>query len=428
VIRRITKGPLFAIGCLAAAFAQSPPRLTRAEAEQMALRNHPQVRSAALAAEAAQAATGEAQAALYPQVAAAFTSVGADHDSTLAAGTVQTSSLYSRVASGLTLSQLITDFGRTTNLAASARLRATAQQQAAANTRATVVEAVDQAYYQALSARSVLQIARAVVENRRLTLRQVQALAESSLKSTLDVSFAEVALSDAELALVRAENGVQAGRARLAASLGLSQAEQFELADEPLPPALEPDAETLVAQALRQRPDLAAMESNRAAAHRFAAAEGDLSRPTVSVVAVAGGLPATDPHLRGNYSAAGVNVSVPVLNGKLYAARRREAELRSQAADQDVEELEVEVAEQVRLAWLDADTASRALAVTARLVAQAEQSLRLAQLRYDNGLGSIVELNQAQVSQVAAEIAAASAKYEYLAKRAALAFAAGELP
>jgi outer membrane protein len=60
-------------------------------------------------------------------------------------------------------------------------------------------------------------------------------------------------------------------------------------------------------------------------------------------------------------------------------------------------------------------------------VRQAEQSLRLAQIRYDNGLGGIVELNQAQVSQVSAGIAAAGAKYEYLRSRAGLAFVMGVL-
>jgi outer membrane protein len=79
------------------------------------------------------------------------------------------------------------------------------------------------------------------------------------------------------------------------------------------------------------------------------------------------------------------------------------------------------------VAWLEATTAFRRLDVTARLVAQAEQSLRLAQTRYDNGLGSIVELNQAQLSQVSAEIAAAGAKYEYLSRRAALAIVTGGL-
>ncbi len=133
------------------------------------------------------------------------------------------------MAAGVTVSQLVTDFGRTANLAESAKLRASAQEQIVGNTRAAILIEVDQAYYQALAADTVLQVAQAVVENRRLTLRQVRALAQSSLKSTLDVSFAEVAVSEAELALFRAENDVQASRARLAAALGTTQTERFEL-------------------------------------------------------------------------------------------------------------------------------------------------------------------------------------------------------
>jgi outer membrane protein len=44
-----------------------------------------------------------------------------------------------------------------------------------------------------------------------------------------------------------------------------------------------------------------------------------------------------------------------------------------------VQDLSVKISEQVRLAWLEADTAFRRLDVTARLVAEAEQALRLAQ-------------------------------------------------
>jgi outer membrane protein len=67
------------------------------------------------------------------------------------------------------------------------------------------------------------------------------------------------------------------------------------------------------------------------------------------------------------------------------------------------------------------------LDVTARLVAQANEALRLAQARYNNGLGSIVELNEAQLSQTSAEIAAASAKYEYLGRRATLDYTIGAI-
>jgi outer membrane protein len=427
------KRPLLTIALLAVgptarlAIAQAPKRLTLSQAEQIALRNHPRISSASLLAEAAKSVITEARSPLYPVLSGNFTSVAAEHNSTLAAGTVQTSSLYSRVAAGITVSQLITDFGRTANLAESAKLRASAQEQVVGNTRAAILIEVDQAYYQALAADTVLKVAQAVVDNRRLSLRQVQALAQSFLKSTLDVSFAEVAVSEAELALFHAESDVLASRARLTAALGAAQTERFELTDEPLPPMLEPDPEAVVDQALKQRPDLAALRLSRDAAHRFARAERALSRPTVSLMGVAGDLPATDPRLHGTYSAAGVNVSVPVLNGKLYAARRGEAQLRAQASDRDVEDLTVRVSEEVRVAWLEANTAFRRLDVTARLVAQAEQSLRLAQTRYDNGLGSIVELNQAQVSQVSAEITAAGAKYDYLSRRAALTFVMGAL-
>ncbi len=75
-----------------------------------------------------------------------------------------------------------------------------------------------------------------------------------------------------------------------------------------------------------------------------------------------------------------------ILNGKLYAARQSESEFRAQALGRDVEALAVQVSEQVRVAWLEANTAFRRLDVTARLVAQAEESLRLAKVRFDSGL------------------------------------------
>ncbi len=273
---------LIAIGPLGRlVLAQAPIKLTLGQAEALAIRNHPRIAAAGLIAQAARSAVSESRAPLYPQFTGNFTGVGAEHSSTLAAGNVQTSSLYSRVAAGVTLSQLITDFGRTKNLVESAKSQAAAQDQNVGNTRAEILMGVDQTYYQALAAGAVLKVAQAVTENRRLTLRQVQALAQSSLKSTLDVSFAEVAVSEAELALVHAENDVRAGSARLGAALGTAPTQTYELVDEPLPPPLGPDPEPLLAQALKQRPDLATLELNRDAAHSLARAEQALSRPTI---------------------------------------------------------------------------------------------------------------------------------------------------
>ena len=109
------------------------------------------------------------------------------------------------------------------------------------------------------------------------------------------------------------------------------------------------------------------------------------------------------------------------------SARFAEADLRAQAADKDVLDLTVQISRDVRIAWLQANTAFQKLAVTERLLAQANEALRLAQARYDAGLGSIVELTQAQLTQVSAQIGAAVAKFDYLSRRALLDYTTGAL-
>jgi len=413
--------------CAATSFAQSPPVMSLAQAQQVALQNHPRIVSAALTADASRAAVNEARAARYPALSGNVTGVGAEHNSTLSAGAVTTSSMYSRGSTGVVASQLLTDFGRTTSLELSAKLRNASQNQNVTNVRAQVLLDVKEAYYAALAADSILIVAQATLNLRRVTLRQVRALAQSSLRSTVDVSFAEVNVSQAELDLFRAENDATANHARLSAAIGYERDQAFSVADEPLPPDLNPNVDSLIADALQDRPDLAALELARDALDRFAEAEKKLRNPTISAAAVAGVAPVRDPRIQEMYSGAGINVNIPVLNGGLFKARREEAESRAAAARKDVQDLAVQIARDVRIAWLDATDAFRRLDVTARMVAEANEALRLAQARYDNALGSIVELNQAQLNQTSAKIASASAKYEYLSRRAALDFAMGAL-
>lgn len=410
-----------------AAWSQTPAVMSLAQAQQIALQNHPRIASASFSAEASRVAVNEVRSAYYPTLSANVTGVGSEHNSTLSAGFVTTSSIYSRAASGVIANQLLTDFGRTSSLEQSAKLRNASQNQNVTNVRAQVLLDVKEAYYAALGSEAVLKVAQATLGLRRVTQRQVSALAQSALRSTVDVSFAEVNVSQAELDLFRAENDAKASHARLSAALGYDHDQPFSLADEPLPPALNPDVDALTAEALRNRPDLAALQLSRDALDRFAEAEKRLRNPTISAAAAAGVAPVRDPKIQETYSGAGINVSIPVLNGGLFKARREEAESRAAAASKDVQDLTVAISRDVRVAWLDATDAFRRLDVTARMVAEANEALRLAQARYDNALGSIVELNQAQLNETSAEIASASAKYDYLIRRAALDYAIGAL-
>ena len=418
------------LGIAGVAAAQNTLHLTLAEAERLAVANNPQLSAAQFNAAAASQVPLELRANFEPTLSGAVTGVGADSGSRLAAGALNNPVVYNRFGTGLLLSQLVTDFGRTSSLVDSAKLHAQAQDQVTQTMRAQILLAVNRAYFGALRAEAVLKVAQQTVTARQLVADQVSTLARSHLKSTLDVSFANVNLSDAKLLLAGAQSNVKSAYAELATAIGLpGQYGQggFSLAPEPMPDLLPDTVDSLMGQALRDRPELASLRLEQNAAQRFAHAEKALILPTISVAASAGFVPTADVQVPGRYGAVGVNVSIPILNGHFYRARRTEAELRAKAAAQNVNDLANRVARDVRIAYLSAYTAFERLTLTAELLDQAKLALDLAQRRYDLGLGSIVELSQAQLNVTGAEIAGSSAQFDYQLLRANLSYQIGAL-
>jgi outer membrane protein len=187
----------------------------------------------------------------------------------LAAGGLNNPIVYSRLGSGLSVSQLITDFGRTSNLVGSAKLRAQAKDEVTEATRSQVLLATDRANFGLLRAQSLLKVAQQTVDARQLIVDQVSALARTQLKSQLDVSFASVNLADAKLLLASALNGVQAAEAELATAMGLPNQKGFQPAEEPMPDPLPDQIEPLLRDALQKRPELANLRLEQSAAERF---------------------------------------------------------------------------------------------------------------------------------------------------------------
>lgn len=403
--------------------------LTLEQAETMALANQPRLLAAQLRARAASERMHQARSAYGPTVT--FNATGtrvADTSTAIASGALPTSALSNRFAYGGTLTQLITDFGRTSALVGSANQTALAQDQIATLTRAQVRLNVREAFYSVLGAQSVLRAAQAALANRQLISRQLNALAQSELRSTLDVNFAKVLESEAELAVVRAQSLDSQARSRLATAIGSQSAVMQALVDvSQSPQPLPLTAEDLQAQALAQRADLNASMAEQRSAEDFAKAEKRLQYPTLSVLGTAGHVPFHDHTLHDDYAAAGFNLSIPVFNSGLFHARQVEAQLEAQARGRDVQQAKLQVTQEVRDAWFRTDEAYRSIDVSARLVAQSREALRLAQDRYNAGLGSIVELNEAQLNETSAEITAADANYTYLSRRAELDYAAGLL-
>ena len=398
---------------------------------ESAIKNHPQVLSAQSEVEIGNQQIVEARAPYFPALEADVTASQGNNNARIGAGDLTASRLFDRFGQGIVLSQLITDSGRTPNLVASSRLQAQANAQNLQATRYDVVLGVNRAYFDVLHAQALVRVAQETVAARQLLLDQVSELANNKLKSQLDVSFADVNVSEAKLLLLRAQDSVEGAYAELARAMGSDQPVEYQLSDEPLPPspALKPD--DLVAQAVANRPELASLRFSRESAYKVFEAEKDLSRPTVSLAGTAGFLPyispAGTPAIPNEYEGVAVNVSVPIFNGHLFGARREAARYRAQQADQRLRNEQARVTRDVRVAWAGASTAYQRLDVTAQFLRQAAMAVQLAQGRYDLGLASIVELTQAQLNQTQAEIENLSAKYDYHSQYAVLQYAIGNL-
>src|SRR5687768_11522423 len=160
-----------------AVLAQDVQRLSLKEAEQRAIQNHPLIQAVHFAAQAADQSVRQVRSAYFPTVYGSLTGAQAAADSRITAGGLNNPIILDRVAAGLTIGQLITDFGRTPDLVQSVGLRADAQRQEVDNRRADVLLQVNRAYFNALRARSVQGVAQDTVNARQLVVDQVTALA-----------------------------------------------------------------------------------------------------------------------------------------------------------------------------------------------------------------------------------------------------------
>jgi outer membrane protein len=400
------------------------PTLTLKEAEDLALKRNPQITVGKLQALVSQQNVRESRSALLPNAFLSVTAADSHAGSRITAGALNNPIIFPRAASGVTVSQLITDFGRTTDLVASSEYQAKAADMLARATAAQIVLAVDQAFFNALETKALVTVAQGTVTTRQTFVDKIQALTGAKLKSDIDLSFANVDLARGRLLLLEAINNYEASLNALSAVLGYQDQQNFQPVEdskENTPPA--PSVNPLVMQALQQRPEIQALQDQVTAAQKFGSAEHDLKKPTISALAAVGitpvrsGQPLTDW-----YGAAGVNINIPLFNGFMFDARAKAADLQTEADRQRLSDLRNNIARDVRNAWQDTNRAYERLSVTRQLREQANLAFDLAQSRYNLGLSSIVEFSQATLQKTEADIESTDAEYQYRLTQIVLAF------
>ena len=407
------------------------PRLTLADAEKLAIKNNPRVSAARLLALAQHQVMRETRSAELPTANAAITAVQAEDASRISAGSLISSRLFTHAGAGGAFTQLITDFGKTSNLVASSKLQEKAQNANALATTEDIVIATDQAFFNALQAQALLKVATQNTSTRQTTQSQISSYTQNKLKSTLDLSFANVNLSQAKLLELNARGNVESTMAALDAVLGLDRQVSYDLVEDTTPLAAPPaDADHLIQLALQQRPDLQSLNLTQEAAVKFSHAQRDQMLPSITAAGTVGSVPIRPAqyYVQNWWGGIGVNMNIPVFNGFLYSAQAKEASIRAQADSEQARELKDRIVRDVRTAWLGASTAYQSVAVNQELLNQANLALSLAQTRYKLGLSSIVELSQAQYQQTDAAIGYTNAQYQYRLALANIVYQTGMTP
>jgi outer membrane protein len=422
---------------LAATAPATPPKtLTLDQALETARANQPQLRQAAAGTQAAMARSDEALASLLPQVSgtanyqrstANFTSRPGSLPSQLSgSGSTQSWNTYNYFNLGLSASQLLYDFGQTRFHWRSAQASAVSQRETEHSTLQQVLLGVRIAYFQARAAKGLVGVATDTLANQQKHLVQTEGFVEAGTQAEIALAQSRTDVANARVQLITAENSYETAKAQLNQAMGVEGPTDYEVADETLPPVPGEDGttDTLLAEALQSRPELAALASDVRAQELTLRAVRAAFGPSVNLSTGFTDAGEQFSNLTWNWSAA-VGISIPLFQGGFTRAQVRESEFNLTAAKAQFDTERQQVRLEIEQARLAVRAAKATLSAAGDALVNAQEQLRLAEGRYQTGVGSIIELGDAQVALTSAGQQKVQAEYSLAQARAQLVKALG---
>jgi outer membrane protein len=398
------------------------PHLSLADAIARAEQIHPSLEADEAAARAAAARVDEARAPALPQVNASL-SIGGSLSTPTAPSDPHTS-----VDLGLHASWLVTDFGRTTARRHAAEANALAAKDQVSVTGLDVRTQVEAAYLSAIAQRELLDVAKAAEATANRHFDEAHKFVVAGAKDPIEEATAAATAASEKSARVHAEGAYQAAIAQLRLAIGDPRIpDDVDLdASWPGPVAGEDqDREALVDAAMQHRPELAQAQLAIDAAEDSYTAASYGHRPTVSVTAAVDWT-RRDKDIQDPGWTAGLGISVPIFDGGLISAQTREASATKDQAVARQREEALTVRSDVETAYVTLQSDQAALVSSLASVTAAHQQLTLAEGRYHAGVGSAVELADAQNAVVSAEGDRVSAEWQLATARTQLRRALGQ--
>jgi len=400
------------------------------QAIETGLQNNPLVLEANASLLASSARVDQTKSLYYPQVYAnADGAAGAGRINprfVTPAGAMLQPNLSSYTA-GLLASQRIYDFGFTKNLVESSHYGERAQEQDVNARRALVIVTIQRSYLNSLKRQRLVRIAEERVRERGIMTGQIETLYRQQLKSKLDLDLMRVELVNAESLLVRSRNDLKSSFAELNRAMGVEGSEDYTLEDLPIDVKATRALADLITDSLAH-PELKRAKEQTASAEAKKRAMKSQYLPTVSAIASGGYYDTVDPNRNvntGGWWAAGGMVSMPIFTGGLLENQVKEASAQETAAQAQSANIEQALTQQVTNAYLDTTTFAQQIKLGEDLVKTAQEALGLARQRYKLGLGTVLEVTQAEVGLTAAQTKLAEAQFDYKIAEVTLAYASG---
>lgn len=335
--------------------------------------------------------------------------------------------LYNFFNFGLTATQLIYDFGASTSNYEAGRELLLAERDGEQATARNVAWRVRSAFLEARALQELVRVAREDLANQERHLSQTQTFVSAGLRPEVDLAQLRTDVANARVRLTEAENAFAIGMAALERAMGVAPEGHYVLADEDLPSLPEEDKplSQLLEIALNARPDYRALTHRARAQEKYARASRGGFGPALSATTTisAGGTRIDD--LVANWN-AGVVLSWALLQGGATRARELEAKGLSRGLLADRDALTQDIRYELEQARLGVRAAKEIERAAEEALVSAGERMRLAEKRYAAGLGTAIELGDAQLALTSARAQRVHAAYKLSAARAALLTALGK--
>jgi outer membrane protein len=405
----------------AGATAAAP--LSLAECIRTALQRHPAALAANRGTAAAAAAWRQTRASLYPQVT--FGSSYSRFQSTRQGFTVGSPGASENRETSLQLSQLVWDSGLTPSRIRQGQARLWQAQWEETETAQTLAFNVARNFYNVLRSRALLRLNEAIVARAERDVDLAQTAVEVGTGARIDILRAQVPLANARVDLIAARKQAEKDLEALKNAMGLPGTAPLEIAAGPFPAEPTLTLEECRSRAYAQRPELRRLEAALAASREALRAARIQQQPQLSVNGTYEDFFYSSRKVDREWS-AGAILSAPLFDGGRTKAAVRAAQAELEAARAQQEQMRQSIDLEVSQAYLDLESARERRQAAQLSVELAQQNLAANQDRYREGVGSLLEVTDAQVELARAETNQIQAEYDFYLAIIALRQAMGE--